>query len=346
MKSAEVTKIAVIGTTRWGTTLAVLLASKGLEVSLWARTEEEARRLSSARQNADFLPGVLFPDGLSVTSSMADALRGATLVILAVPSQRMRANVELLKGHLRESTLILSAAKGLELSTLKRMSCVIADELDPCFHLSICVLSGPNLSKEIVAGQPAASVVASNNLAAAQRAQALLMMPNFRVYTNSDVIGVELGGALKNIVALGAGMGDGLGYGDNAKAAFIIRGLAEITRLGVAAGANPLTFAGLAGAGDLIATCYSPLSRNRFVGEQLAKGRPLREILASMEGVAEGVDTTKAALQMAQELGVEMPITGRTHKVLFEGLDLRQAVAELMGRRAKPEMAGMGEKMS
>lgn len=346
MRNAGVTKIAVVGTTSWGTTLAVLLGRKDLTVCLWARTEEEAQRLSTARQNADFLPGVLFPDSLSVTSSVADALQWAALVILAVPSQRMRANVRLLNGCLTESTLLLNAAKGLELGTLKRMSCVIADELDPRFHSNICVLSGPNLSREIVAGQPAAAVIAAKDIAVAQKAQALLMMPNFRVYTNSDVIGVELGGTLKNIIALGAGMGDGLGYGDNAKAAFIIRGLAEITRLGMAAGANPLTFAGLAGAGDLIATCYSPLSRNRFVGEQLAKGRSLGEIVASMRSVAEGIDTTKAALQMAKELGVEMPITEGTYKVLFEGLDLRQAVAELMGREAKPEMVGMGGKES
>ncbi len=338
------TKIAIIGTTRWGTTLAVLLAGKGFAVHLWARAEEEAQRLSRARQNADSVPGVPFPDSLSITSSMAAALQGVALAILAVPSQRMRANVGLLKHHLHESTLILSAAKGLELGTLKRMSSVIADELDPCFHRNICVLSGPNLSREIVAGQPAATVVAAGDIDVAEQAQVLLMTPSFRVYTNGDVIGVEFGGALKNIIALGAGMGDGLGYGDNAKAAFIIRGLAEITRLGMAAGADPLTFAGLAGAGDLIATCYSPLSRNRFLGEQLAKGRPLQEIVASMEGVAEGVDTTKAALRMARELGVEMPITERTHKVLFEGLDVRQAVAELMGRGAKREMAGVGEK--
>lgn len=341
MRTADVTKIAVIGTTGWGTTLAVLLADKGLRVNLWARTEEEARKLSNARQNAVFLPGVLFPEGLSVTSSIADALRGAALIILAVPSQRMRANVRLLKGYLHESMLLLSAAKGLELDTLKRMSCVIADELDSRLHTNICVLSGPNLSKEIVAGQPAAAVIAAQDIAVAQRAQELMMLPNFRVYTSSDVIGVELGGALKNIIALGAGMSDGLGYGDNAKAAFMIRGLAEITRLGVAAGADPLTFGGLAGAGDLIATCYSPLSRNRSVGEQLAKGRPLEEIVSSTRSVAEGIDTTKAALQMAKALGVEMPIAERTYKVLFEGLDVRQAVAELMGREAKPEMAGI-----
>ena len=216
MTSAEVTKIAVIGTTGWGTTLAVLLAGKGLVVSLWARTEEEARKLSSARQNADFLPNVLFPDNLSVTSFVAEALQGAALVILAVPSQRMRDNIRVLRSHLRDSMLLLSAAKGLELGTLKRMSCVIADELGPRLHPNICVLSGPNLSREIIAGQPAATVIAAGSLTTAQGAQELLMMPNFRVYTSSDVIGVELGGALKNIIALGAGMADGLGYGDNA----------------------------------------------------------------------------------------------------------------------------------
>ena len=201
----------------------------------------------------------------------------------------------------------------------------------------IGVLSGPNLSKEIAKCIPSSTVVAAKDAELASAAQAMIMTPYFRVYTNTDVLGVELGGALKNTIAIGSGISDGLGLGDNAKAAFITRGLAEITRLGVAAGANPSTFTGLAGLGDLIATSASPLSRNRYVGEHLAKGRKLNDILATMQNVAEGVDTTAAAMKMAQELNVEMPITEATHRILFEGLDPRQAVTELLGRAPQPE---------
>jgi glycerol-3-phosphate dehydrogenase (NAD(P)+) len=228
------------------------------------------------------------------------------------------------------------------MATGRRMSQVLEEELPNHLHPQICVLSGPNLALEIARGKPASTVVASRNGYAAAKAQEMLMSPTFRVYTNEDVIGVELGGALKNIIAIGAGICDGLGYGDNAKAAFITRGLVEITRLGVAAGANPLTFAGLAGMGDLVATCASPLSRNRFVGEQIAKGKRLEEVLASMKNVAEGVYTTVAALRMAKELGVEMPIAQATYQVLFEGLDPRKAVIELMGRPPRPEWEGIG----
>jgi glycerol-3-phosphate dehydrogenase (NAD(P)+) len=217
------------------------------------------------------------------------------------------------------------------------MSQVMEEELPAHLHQGICVLSGPNLAKEVVQGKPASTVVAARNPSAAAQAQAILMSPNFRVYTSDDVTGVELGGALKNIIALGAGIGDGLGMGDNAKAAFITRGLAEITRLGLAAGASPLTFAGLAGLGDLIATCASPLSRNHYVGMQLAQSRSWPEIRESMENVAEGVNTTVAALELARGLGVEMPIAQAAHRVLFEGLSPQEAVAELMGRPPRSE---------
>jgi glycerol-3-phosphate dehydrogenase (NAD(P)+) len=221
------------------------------------------------------------------------------------------------------------------------MSQVLADELPESFHSRIGVLSGPNLAKEIAQGMPASTVVASRDEWVALKAQELFMCSTFRVYTNNDVVGVELGGALKNIIALGAGISDGLGYGDNGKAAFITRGLVEITRLGVAAGASPLTFAGLAGLGDLVATCSSPLSRNRYVGEQLAAGRGLEEILSSMTNVAEGVDTTLGALRLASELNVDMPLTQAISMVLFEGMDPRQAVTDLMGRAPRPEWSGI-----
>lgn len=331
----------VVGTTSWGTTLAILMARKGHRVTLWARTPEEAEKLQTDRENRRLLPGFPFPPSLQVTASAEEAFRHAQLVVLAVPAKSLRANVRRVRGALSPKAVIISATKGLEIGTGLRMSQVLQQELSKPLRSRICVLSGPNLSAEIAQGRPASTVVASEDSQMASMAQEVLMSPELRVYTNSDVVGVELAGALKNIIALGAGISDGLGYGNNGKAAFITRGLAEITRLGVSAGANPLTFAGLAGMGDLIATAASPLSRNRYVGEQLAKGRPLQEILASMQYVAEGVDTTAAAVKMAQELGVEMPITQATYRVLFEGLDPRQAVVELMGRAPQPEWVGV-----
>lgn len=334
-------KVAVIGTTTWGTTLAVLLARKGLAVYLWARSEAEAQGLNAAREHRERLPGVSFPSTLVVTADLEEGLKEAALVILAVPSQGMRENVQRLRRGLGASSLVLSAAKGLEIGSGARMVEVIAEELGATVLGRMAVLSGPNLAKEIAQGLPATTVVAAFRPEVAERVQSLMMTRRLRIYTHSDVIGVELGGALKNIIAIGAGACDGIGYGDNAKAAFITRGLAEITRLGVAAGANPLTFAGLAGVGDLLVTCSSPLSRNRYVGQELARGRPLAVILAELKQVAEGVPTTKAARALAQRLGVEMPITEQTYRVLFEGVGLQEAVAGLMEREAKHELAGM-----
>ncbi len=266
-------KIAIIGTTTWGMTLGVLLARKGLQVRLWARTKQEVAKLKNDGPNPVLLSGISFPPKVFITSSLAEALAEVKAVILAVPSQTMRQNIKLVKDYLKESMLVVSAAKGLEVGSNKRMSQVIAEEIDPQFWPNICVLSGPNLSKEILNDLPAASVVAAADEAVARKVQKLLSTPNFCLYTNTDVIGVELGGALKNIIALGAGMVDGLGYGDNAKAAFVTRGLTEMAALGVALGASPLTLSGLAGLGDLIATCASPLSRNHYVGVELTKGR-------------------------------------------------------------------------
>jgi len=334
-------RVAVIGTTSWGTTIAIMLTRKGLTASLWARTEEEAEKLNREKGNAIRLPGFPFPEGLRATASLDEALDKARLVIFAVPSQDMRRNVRLVREYLGSSTLILSVAKGLEVESVKRMSQVLSEEIKTRFHPNICVLSGPNLSGEIARGLPAVTVVAAYDAGVAARVQKIMATPIFRVYTNTDVVGVELGGALKNIIALAAGMVDGLEYGNNTKAGLITRGLAEITRLGVAAGANPLTFAGLAGLGDLVATCASPLSRNRFLGQELAKGRDLKGILSSMTGIAEGVTTTVAALKLAGELNVEMPIAEQVFRVLFKGLDVRQAVSELMVRELKHELAGI-----
>ncbi len=333
-------KIAIIGTTTWGMTLGIVLAHNGLEVSLWARTEQEATELTNAGPNLTLLPGVVFPPQLSVTSSLSEALAKAKAVILVVPSQDMRQNIKLVAEHLDESMLIVSAAKGLEIGSSQRMSQVIADEIEPRFRSNICVLSGPNLSQEILRDLPAATVVAARDGAIARKAQKLLTTPNLCVYTNTDVVGVELGGALKNIIALGAGIADGLGYGDNAKAALITRGLTEMTALGVALGANPLTFSGLAGLGDLIATCASPLSRNHYVGMELTKGHSLKEITDSMTGVAEGVSTTLVVWNLAQQMGLEMPITETIYRVLYEGADLRQVAAGLMTAGATHELAG------
>lgn len=335
--SRPANRIAIIGTTSWGTTLGTILAKKGSAVRLWARTADEAAQINRARENAAFLPGFKLPARLTATSSIPQALAGADMVIVAVPAQTLRANVKLISPHLSPSSLVLSVAKGLEIDTLRRMSEVIAEEIPAASHQNICVLSGPNISIEIARGLPAATVVAAHDQGAMEKAQHILSCPHFRVYTNGDVVGVELGGALKNIIALGAGIADGMKIGDNAKATFMTRGLAEIARLGIAAGAHPLTFAGLAGLGDLIVTCSSQLSRNHQAGLQLAAGLSLEEI-TSVRTVAEGIPTTRAAHQLARKLGVDMPITATMHRILFEGLKPTDALRELMGRSAGHEL--------
>lgn len=334
-------KVAVIGTTSWGTTLAILLARKGTRVRLWARTREQADTLERDRENCALLPGVSFPSRLSTTSSLDQALEEATLAILAVPAQRMRQNVSLLKPCLGASSsdlIVVSAAKGIELGTGKRMSQVVADEIPRRLRSRICVLSGPNLSREIAQGLPAATVVAAVDMEVACGVQELLTARNFGVFTSTDVIGVELGGALKNIIALGAGIADGLNCGDNAKAALVTRGWAEITALGVALGADPRTFSGLAGLGDLFATCASNLSRNHYVGSELARGKTLKKILASTPNVAEGVDTTRVARELARKAGVEMPITELIYQVLFESLPAPEALSRLLATRPTHEL--------
>lgn len=332
-------RVAVIGTTAWGTTLAVMLAARGMEVVLWARTEDEADRLNRDRENAAHLPGVSFPETMRAASSPAEALEGAELAILAVPSQTMRNNLNIINDHLRAPTSILSLSKGIEIESSRRMSEVIAESLAPEFRHRIAVLSGPNFAQEVVLGLPTATVIAAADIEYAERIQKAISSASFRAYASDDVVGVELAGALKNVIALATGMSDGLGYGDNSRAALITRGLAEITRLGVAAGARPLTFAGLAGIGDLVATCTSRLSRNRFVGQELASGRPLQEILSSMSGIAEGMGTTAAARRLARRLGVEMPVTEQVYRVLFEGLAVKEGVPALMERELKQELS-------
>ena len=317
--------------------MAVILASRDLPVTLLVRSQPEAQELNGRREQSRFLPGVTFPESLTVDCDVERVISPAELIVLAVPSDRVRQNISQISAAIPSGATILSAAKGLELPQGKRMSQVMEEELPAHLHTGICVLSGPNLAKEIIQGKLSSSVVAGQDQDHCRMAQDVLMSNTFRVYTSDDVIGVELGGALKNIIALGAGIADGLDAGDNAKAAFITRGLAEITRLGVAAGAKPLTFAGLAGLGDLMATCSSRLSRNNSVGRQLAEGRTWPEIRGTMDNVAEGVNTTNAALAMANSLNVEMPITQTTYRVLFEGLSPKDAIAQLMERPPRSE---------
>ena len=329
--------IAAIGATSWGTTLGIILARRGHGVRLLARTEQEARTLESARENARFVPGFAFPDAMRATADRAAAFDSADMAIFAVPSQTMRRNARAVADSVPEGCVVLSASKGLEMSSGKRMSQVLAEEIPESARGSVCVMSGPNLSMEVARGMLASTVVASRSERAAETAQSILNSPVFRVYTNEDIIGVELCGALKNIIALGAGICDGMNLGDNAKSAFITRGLAEVARLGAAAGANPATFSGLAGIGDLIATCSSRLSRNHYVGSQLAAGERLDDVLSRMDSVAEGVDTTRAALGLAAQLGVEMPIAQATGDIMFGGVSVEQAIQRLMGRRARHE---------
>ena len=324
--------VTIVGTTSWGTTLGIIMARQSVTVRLLARNDDEAQSLQAARENARFVPDAPFPDSLSVTADAKSAFEGTDLVTFVVPSRSLRENARNVARYVNRGSIVVTATKGLELGSGKRMSQVLEEELGESLAHGVCALSGPNLAREVVAEMPSSTVIASSDTEAATKAQAIINSSVFRVYTNEDIVGVEFCGALKNIIALGAGIVDGLGLGDNSKAAFMTRGLAEITRLGVAAGASPTTFAGLAGMGDLIATCSSALSRNHFVGEQLAKGHNLTEIRAAMQNVAEGVDTTPAAVELADKLGVEMPIARMTHKILFDGLSVRDAIAELMGR--------------
>ena len=332
-------KVAVVGSGSWGTALAILQARKGTHVKLWTRTHEEAKRLNDARENATFLKGFKFPRRLKATSSLEEALGSADAVIIAVPAQSMRENAKRIREYITRPIPIVSATKGLEMDSCKRMSEVIEEEIkgSPC--CGVCVISGPNIAQEAVQGPHSVAVVASQSSSLAEEVRLLLMTKCFCLYTSTDVVGVELGGALKNIVALGTGIADGLGHGANGKAAFITRGLAEITGLGVAMRADPLTFSGLAGLGDMMATCFSPYSRNRFVGEELGKGRSLKDITASIPHIAEGITTSHVAQSMAQKMGVDMPVACVLNKVLYEGLQPQKAVNELIKPPVKQELA-------
>jgi glycerol-3-phosphate dehydrogenase (NAD(P)+) len=329
-----VARVAVIGTTSWGTTLAALLARGGSDVSLIARNVAEAGTINATRENARHRPGLKLPDNLSTTID-PEAIAQAEVVLLAVPSAGLRTNLVRLAPAISAEASVVSAVKGIEVEGGLRMSEVIES-----FGIEvrrILALSGPNFAGEIAAGLPAATVVAGRDEARAQEMQSLLNGPAFRVYTSNDPVGVELCGALKNVIAIACGLSDGLGYGENAKAALITRGLAEIMRLGVAAGAQPLTFLGLAGIGDLVLTCEGNQSRNRRLGIALAQEMSLDEARQSVEGVVEGVSTARAVPQLVRRYGVEMPICESLHAVLFEGKTAVEAGRELMARAARPE---------
>jgi glycerol-3-phosphate dehydrogenase (NAD(P)+) len=321
----------------WGTTLADLLARNNNSVTLWVYEQDLVESMSRTRVNDLYLPGFVLADNLTFTGELAAAVEGSDLLVLVPPSQVMRAVLTRAAPNISAETLLVSASKGIENETLKTMSEVLEEVLPPASGKNPVFLSGPSFAREVAAGMPTAVVAASRERETARQVQEVFSTPSFRVYTNDDVVGVELGGALKNVIALAAGVSDGLGFGYNTRAALITRGLAEISRMGLAMGANPATFSGLAGMGDLVLTCTGDMSRNRTVGMELGRGRSLQEILAGMKMVAEGVKTTLSAYQLAEKLNVEVPITEQMYRILYEGKDPRQAVTDLMLRELKAE---------
>ena len=330
-------QVAILGSGAWGTTLACMLAAKGIAVRLWEHHADRAQTMQRDHENALFLPGIPLPPTVTITADLAAAVTGAEVVVFVVPSQQMRSNARLVAPLIAPDAFVVSASKGLELGTLARMSEVLAQELPPGPRDRLAVLSGPNLAREVAEGKPAASVIASRDATTAQQAQALFTAQMLRVYSTDDVIGVELGGTLKNVIAIAIGGADGMGYGDNTKASLMTRGLAEMVRLAIAEGGHPLTLVGLAGLGDLIATCSSPLSRNYSLGRELASsGKSLDEILSERHSVAEGVLTARAAVQMAARHGIEMPIAQALCQ-FFDGHDAHELVAALMQRDLRPE---------
>ena len=332
------TVVAVAGAGSWGTALAMVLADNGHEVRLWGHREELMQEINETRMNNRYLPGVELPDGIRAYASLESALQDAEHILLVVPTKAYRDVLRQIRPMLSSPVTFIHASKGIEPDSSKRISEVIEEEIPAHLIASVVVLSGPSHAEEVGLRHPTTVTSASKHLEAAEMVQDLFMNSYFRVYTNPDIIGVELGGALKNIIALAAGITDGLGLGDNAKAALMTRGLAEIARLGRMMGANPLTFAGLTGMGDLIVTCTSVHSRNWRTGHMLGKGQSLEDVLANMGMVVEGVRTTKAAYQLAHKMDVEMPITTALHEVLFNGKDVKEAVESLMGRVRKHEM--------
>lgn len=330
------TRAAVFGSGSWGTAFGCVLAAAGTPTTLWARREELARSIRERRENADYLPGCPLPDGLTATHVPAEALAGADFVVLAVPSQTLRANLADWAAVIPPDALLVSLMKGIERGTSKRMSEVIIEVAGAAAD-RVAVVTGPNLAHEVAHRQPAATVVASSSAAAAERLQQACGAPWFRPYTNADVVGCELGGTVKNVIALACGIAEGLGYGDNTRASLITRGLAETARLGVCLGAEPMTFAGLAGLGDLVATCTSPLSRNRTFGEKLGRGLTMADITAGTHQVAEGVRSGRSVLDLAERHSVDMPITSAVTRVVEGDLTVGEMVRELLARDVTSE---------
>jgi glycerol-3-phosphate dehydrogenase (NAD(P)+) len=332
-------RIGVLGAGSWGTTLGLVLHDNGHEVTLWEFDLAQADALRRDRENRKFLPGVPVPASITVTNDLAEAARGARAVVFVTPSHAVRATARAAAGLVPADALVVNAAKGIENETLMRMSEVLSAELDRPNSERIASLVGPSHAEEVSRRLPTTIVAAAFEEETAVAVRDFFMTEYLRVYTNTDLVGVELGVSLKNVIAIAAGICDGLGYGDNTKGALITRGLAEMTRLGVAMGGRPATFAGLSGMGDLITTCISRHSRNRYVGEKIAAGMTLAQVLDSMVMVAEGVRTTRSAAELARRHGIEMPITEQMNDVLFHEKDPKQAIAELMVRDPKPETA-------
>ena len=341
MDSPEIKAIAVIGAGSWGTTLAQLLGEKGLDVRLWVRESQVYEDLSRDRINHTFLPGLRLSSRIRCTREFPEALNEAGLVLMAIPSHVFRQTLREVQPHWPRGAALLSATKGMEIDSLLTMEGVVREELGA--QTSYAVLSGPSFAREVAQKQPTAVTIASRHREIAHFLQRLFSAPHFRVYTSHDVTGVELGGALKNIFAIGTGILTGMGLGDNPRAALITRGLAEMVRLGARLGANPMTLTGLAGLGDLILTCTGSQSRNFQVGLKLGQGMSLDEILAGMAMVAEGVKTSRAVHLLAERLGVEMPLVAATYKILYEGLAPKEAIKKLMARELKDEIEAMTE---
>ena len=335
--------IAVLGDGGWGTTLAILLQQKGFRVTLWGAFADYVSQLNIKRVNVKFLPHLKIPKKIEITHNLNKAISGKQLIILAIPSQYMRKITRRLKKQpaFSKQPIYLSVTKGIELGTLKRMSEVIHEELG---NIMLAVLSGPSIAQEVAKGIPTTAVIACDDKDVRKYLQNIFMTEKFRIYTNDDVVGIELGGSFKNIIAIACGISDGLGFGTNTKAAILSRGLAEISRLGAAMGAKINTFSGISGLGDLVTTCISPYSRNRFVGEKIGKGKSLREIKAHMQipacrqaGIAEGIPTTKSAYALSLKYKVEMPITKEVYAVLYKNKSPLKAVRDLMTREKKEE---------
>ncbi|WP_122638370.1 MULTISPECIES: NAD(P)H-dependent glycerol-3-phosphate dehydrogenase [unclassified Romboutsia] len=328
-------KLTVLGAGSWGSALALGLAKKGYNVTMWTLNQEQADKINKTKENIDYLPGVLFPNNITLTTNIEQAVEGSKLIVLAVPSQAIRSVCKQIKPFVNKDQILVDVAKGLEKGTGLRLSQVCEEELPGNPYVA---LSGPSHAEEVAKDIPTTLVVASENLEIAQEVQDIFMSPKLRVYTNPDIIGVELGGALKNIIAFGAGICDGLGYGDNTKAALMTRGIREIARLGIALGADTSTFSGLSGIGDLIVTCTSMHSRNRRAGILIGQGKSLEETLKEVKMVVEGITATEVAYEVSKKMNIDMPITSAIYSVLYENKNANEVVVNLMMRSKKHEM--------